>query len=383
MSRDRLQDPVLILVRSLDIGGAERQVTVLARTLAERGIPVLVGVFYAGGALEKDLEAAGVEVLQLGKRSRWDLLGPVLQLRRQVRARKIGTVLCFSPLANLASLGLLVGGRLARVVWGVRNSGGKFITHEFGSQVTRFSYWLEAKTSGFPDRVVSNSHAGRDGAISRGFPTEKIEVIPNGIVAEDWAFSPALRREMRTHWGVATEELVVGVVARFVPFKGHEDFLRGAVQVLKRFPRVRLLCAGTRSPVFRGELERLAEELNLGERLIWHLDPGSDLRAIYSGLDLLVSSSREGEGFSNVVTEALAADLPCVVTTSGDSPWIVGNQGVVVPTSAPEVLGREIGNFLAEGLPDRSLGRGRARVGSEFSVERLADRYLDLIGRLS
>lgn len=370
---------VLVLIRSLHIGGAERQVTFLARSLQERGVPVAVGVFYRGGELEADLEERGIEIVDLAKRSRWDLVGPIRALRREVDQRRIDYVISYGNLPNLLSSELLLRGSRAKVAWGVRTSGGRYVIGEFGSLAGSFSYWLESRLSGLPDVIISNSHAGRDAAIARGFPAEKMAVVPNGIAGERFAFDPEARREVREYWGFGEEHLVIGVVARFVPFKGHDDFLRASVEVLERFPRVRLVCAGTRSPEYQAQLRELAEELGIGERIFWHIDPGSRLKGVYSGLDLLVSASREGEGLSNVVLESLAADLPLVVTTSGDSPWVVGGCGVVVPTAAPEILGREICNFLEEGLPDRSLGRGSRRVASEFPVSALGERYLSIL----
>ena len=66
---------IVFLARSLDFGGAERQLVLLARGLHERGHRVEVVVFYAGGELEGELGRVGVPVHDLRKRGRWDLFG--------------------------------------------------------------------------------------------------------------------------------------------------------------------------------------------------------------------------------------------------------------------------------------------------------------------
>ncbi|MDL1890770.1 glycosyltransferase, partial [Nitrospirales bacterium NOB] len=71
---------VLFLTRALNVGGAERQLVVLARGLRKRGHEVAVAVFYPGGLLEAELKDVGIPILSLAKRGRWDLVGFVLRL---------------------------------------------------------------------------------------------------------------------------------------------------------------------------------------------------------------------------------------------------------------------------------------------------------------
>jgi glycosyltransferase involved in cell wall biosynthesis len=94
--------------------------------------------------------------------------------------------------------------------------------------------------------------------------------------------------------------------------------------------------------------------------------------AVYSALDLLVSASL-GEGFSNVIGEAMACAVPCVVTDVGDSAWLVGDAGRVVPAKDPEALAGAIAGLLSE---DRAaLGaRARARIVENFSEAALVAR---------
>ena len=65
---------VLFLIRSLQIGGSERQLIALAGGLRRLGHSVRIAVYYAGGALEADAAAQGIDLIDLRKKGRWELV---------------------------------------------------------------------------------------------------------------------------------------------------------------------------------------------------------------------------------------------------------------------------------------------------------------------
>ena len=108
------------------------------------------------------------------------------------------------------------------------------------------------------------------------------------------------------------------------------------------------------------------------------------MRAVYNSLDLLVSSSSYGEGFSNAIAEAMACGIPCVVSDVGDSAWIVGEIGIAIPPQSPEALADGIVTMInkAEFL-DGFLQRAcRQRIIENFGIERLVDNMRTAFERL-
>ena len=93
---------ILFLFRSLNYGGAERQVTLLSKGLRERGHDVVVAVFYPGGPLEKDLEDADVRIRHLHKRGRWEVFGFLVRLIRVLREERpdiLHSYICPRPIS--------------------------------------------------------------------------------------------------------------------------------------------------------------------------------------------------------------------------------------------------------------------------------------------
>ncbi|MCB0360469.1 MAG: glycosyltransferase, partial [Bdellovibrionales bacterium] len=128
------------------------------------------------------------------------------------------------------------------------------------------------------------------------------------------------------------------------------------------------------STVMRDSLEAEATRLGIGPRLLWLQSP-ADMVALYSALDVLVSSS-DSEGFSNVLTEAMACGVPCVATDVGDSAWILGDTGRIVPPQQTDALAEGIRDILATDPATRGK-RARQRIIDNFSIEKMVDATLE------
>jgi glycosyltransferase involved in cell wall biosynthesis len=105
-----------------------------------------------------------------------------------------------------------------------------------------------------------------------------------------------------------------------------------------------------------------------------------DMPSFLAGLNLLCVPSLYGEGFPNVLGEAMACGVPCVATDVGESRTIVADTGRIVPPGDPASLGDAMGELLALDPEDRSdLGRScRGRIQENYSLEKIAERYTEL-----
>lgn len=370
---------IVFLIRSLDVGGAERQMIGLAAGLHRAGWLVRVLTFYDGGTLTSDLVAQGVVVESLRKHGRWDVLGFGLRLVRQLRRHRPDIVHGYLVTPNVLSALLKPFAGRPRVVWGVRASNMEFGRYgRFSSILFAMSCWL----SRFADLIICNSAAGRDFHASRGYPRSRMVVVQNGIDSARFSPDRQAGQAIRAEWGVPEEGILVGIVARLDPMKDHVTFLHAAAQVATERHDVKFVCVGQGPAPYREMLERAANELGLGSRLIW-AGERTDLPAVYNALDLAVSSSSYGEGFPNVVAEAMATGVPCVVTEVGDSPFVVDDAGWVCPRSSPSDLAIAIRSALSSRAKLAEFGdRARHRVSTEFSEARRERATAEHLARL-
>ena len=361
---------VLFLVRSLRQGGAERQLVALAAGLHRRGWPVSVVCCYGGGVFQAELEKAGVPLIDLHKRGRWDVAGFMWRLLRTLRGSHAEIVHGYMTLGNMLALLAPAARPRTRVVWGVRST---IIDRTRRDWLSRLNFRMSSSAARLADRIIANSEAGAVHHASLGYPHARIEVIPNGIDTERFRFDAAARNRVRDEWNVAGNCTLVGLVGRIDPMKDHATFLQAAALLAARGERLRFVCVGGGNSSFARGIRALATQLGLDSRLVW-AGPRNDMAAVYSALDIAVSSSC-GEGFSNVIAEAMACGRPCVVTDVGDSARIVGDCGAVVETGDSPALAHAI-ERMANELEDpdeaaRLQAAARARIEESYSLDAL------------
>lgn len=208
-------------------------------------------------------------------------------------------------------------------------------------------------------------------------------VIPNGIDTERFHTDAEAGRQLRHAWGVEDDEILIGLVGRLDPMKDHPTFLHAAALLAQEVPAVRFVCVGSGSAAYQRELQALAAELDLADRVIW-AGPASDMRAVYGALQIATSASAYGEGFANVLGEAMACGVPCVTTDVGDSARIVADTGAVVPPRAPLALVSAWQELIAMGAAGRAIlgQRARARILATFSTTTLVSQHQILYERL-
>jgi glycosyltransferase involved in cell wall biosynthesis len=324
--------------------------------------------------LESGLTDAGVPLHILGKQSRWGVVGFLWRLARLVRSSCPAILHSYLGTANILAVLMKPFSPRMKVVWGVRAS-----NMELGHYgwLDRVLYWMECRLSRFADLIIVNSHAGREYAVAQGFPRKTMVMIPNGIDTQRFCQDGAARARVRGEWGVADQECVIGLVGRLDPMKGHQTFLQAAMLLARERSDVRFVCVGDGPSSYRETLRMLAEQRGLDKRILWV--PASDsMPAVYNALDLLTSSSTFGEGFSNVIGEAMACGTPCVVSDVGDASMIVGETGLVVPPRDPEALCKAWCEALAWTAEEcASRGRqARERIAQQFSVDRMVKATL-------
>ena len=377
---------VVHIISGLGQGGAE---TVLYRLLTAAGRLGTHTVISLGdeGVFGPRLRSAGIEVHVLGmKASPMAAPTALWRLHRLLKQLRPDVVQTWMYHADL------LGGMVARlsgiraVAWGIRNSGADL---RHGSRSARAVAWLCARLSRWVPGVII---ACADDAARRhrdwGYDGDRMMVIPNGYDMAAWRPDADARAELRKEWGVEPNARLIGSVARWNPLKDHATLLEAFARSLKHHPGLRCVLAGQDMDVANAELKALLQKHGIQQQVML-LGRRDDVPRVLNALDVYVLSSR-AEGFPNVVAEAMATGLPCVVTDVGDAARIVGDCGWVVPSRDAMALAGAI--EAAVSLPESEDGYrdyderarcGRERIEQLFSLDAMCRRYQAAWSRLA
>ncbi|WP_179215220.1 glycosyltransferase family 4 protein [Achromobacter xylosoxidans] len=374
---------VLHVITGLGQGGAE---SVLFRLATYPGADVehVVVSLTDEGIYGERLRATGVAVHALGMKRGRVSLGGFMALRSLIAAARPDAVQTWMYHADL------IGGLAARltgvrsIAWGIRNSGEHL---ERSSRSARLVLRACALLSGrVPKAIVCAAQKSAERHADKGYDRERMVVIANGYDLSRFAPNDEARQRVRAQWGLPQDVPAIGCVARWDPLKDHANLLRAVAALVRdgRDAGLRCVLIGRGMDTANAELAALIDRLGLRDRLVL-AGPSDDVPAAMNGLDLHVLSSC-AEGFPNVVAEAMACGVYCVVTDVGDAAYIVGNAGVVVPPEQSEALARGIEMALRE-VASRGRARageaGRARVLENFDLARMVQSYIAVWRRIS
>jgi glycosyltransferase involved in cell wall biosynthesis len=205
-------------------------------------------------------------------------------------------------------------------------------------------------------------------------------VIPNGYsVPAAEAVAAATRDEL----GLGEGAILVGSAGRFSPQKGYRGFVEAAAATARRFPQAHFLMFGRQVAWENDELAGWIREAGLADR--FHLlGERRNVHDWLAGLDVFALFSL-GEGFPNIVAEAMSVGVPCIVTAVGDAALLVDDTGIVIRPKDLAALTGGIERLIRAGEDERSrLGAaGRRRVEAFFSLSAVAERYANLYEELA
>jgi glycosyltransferase involved in cell wall biosynthesis len=376
---------VVILIGSFNRGGSERQAYLLVRQLRERfGLNAEVWALCWDAEYRKEFEAAGVPTRVLGFRPplwpcdccgiaspRWMRVlrwaGRVWRVSRLLRQARVDILLPYTTWPNVVA-GLayrLAGVRLC--IWGERSAGWERIHTPEALAVKQYGHFVANSTAGV-EFLVSEMRVAR----------EKISLVPNGIE------EPKRRHDIdwRERLGLAPGQLLVTKVANLSKFKDHATLLKAWKIVQDSWgggDKPVLALAGANADQFNA-LHSFAREAGLlgSVRFLGSIE---DVPGLLAQSDLTAFSSRM-EGMPNAVLECMAAGKAIVAT---DLPGVRDALGPNAPESIvasgdAEAYAHRLLDMLSDTAKRDAQGTAnQARIRSEFSVERMAERYVGII----
>jgi len=367
---------IVFLITDLDTGGAEIMLLRLLSYLDRGKFDPTVICLSRDGPLGEKIRSLNIPVVSL----RINPANPdplawfqLLKYLRQVRPVLLHTWMYHSDFfGGLAGFLLKIP-----VVWAIHNS---TTNSQFTRKRTLLIIHLCALISRWiPVKIVSCSEKACTIHEDLGYAAEKFVIIPNGFDLGDYRSDPVAGVNLRAELNIEPADPLIGMVARYNPQKDHANFVQAARIYHQAFPQTHFVLCGEGLTWDNAAIVAEIEAAGLRDR--FHLlGRRDDMPSVFSALTLHTLSSAYGEAFPNVLGEAMACSVPCVATDVGDSSFLIGDTGMVIPPRDPQALAAAWERLMNLSQEERlALGeRARQRVQQLFSIVQIAQRYQDL-----
>ena len=362
---------VLHLVTSLEVGGAQHGMLLALPRFDSDQYEHIVCSIMDRMQMASQFREAGVEVRSLGLSRKTDI-GVVLRLRallKEIRPDVLHTYLLHGNILGRL-IGRLVG---VPVIIGSERTIGQ--ARKWGRLATRL-------TNPLTDAVEVNSEIGGR-AIERdlGVPSEKIELVRSGLDLS--VFSSASRRdELRSEFGVTSDQHLIVYMGRLRTVKGVEFGIRAFATALEQLPNIRMVLTGEGDQ--RNFLSSLVSKLGISEQVEF-LGVRNDVPELLGAADSVLMPSLT-EGFPRTAIEAMAAGKPVIATNVGGTPEAIidGETGILVPARDSDALASAIVRLVGDSDLQARLGAaGRERAAQNYSVDKYVSRLDEMYRRYS
>ncbi|HVW02665.1 MAG TPA: glycosyltransferase [Planctomycetaceae bacterium] len=356
---------ILFVIPTLDRSGAEKQMTLLATRLPAADFQPEVVALTRGGPYADDLARHGIPLTVLNKRLKFDPVA-LLRLRKLIRTRRPDVVHTWLFAANAYGRLAAGGRRRPRIIVSER-----CVDTWKAAWQHRVDRWLAARA----DRLVGNSQSVGDFYRDRGFPAERIRVIPNGIALP--ALDASARARVRGQLGIPDNAPVAIYVGRLARQKRVDDLIWSAELVRCIHADFRFLIVGDGPE--RPALQRYVRNLQ-AEHSVLFLGHSSEVAETLQAADQFWLAS-DFEGQSNSLMEAMSSALPVVASDIPPNRELVDETrtGLLTAVGDRAAFAQAALSLFADSDVARRMGQaGRERMSHEFSVEAMVARYADL-----
>jgi glycosyltransferase involved in cell wall biosynthesis len=365
---------IIIVITGLNSGGAEAMLVKLLGQIDKTKFNLEVISLTTRGDKGGTISDLGIPVFEMNFDKSLSSIFKIFYLINHIKKKNPDIVHTWMYHSDL------IGGLCAylagvkRIVWGIRQS-------NLSGDYSRLSTILVVKICSFlshyiPTSILVCSHNARKVHEGLGYDSKRMLVIQNGFDLNIFKKNEYYFKLFRQENGIRNDATVIGMIARFDPQKNHIGFIQVISAVVREINNILFVFVGEgvdyNNTILMNEINRFHlkdKVLLLGKR--------SDINYILNGLDVLVLPSLFGEGFPNVIGEAMACEVPCLATNLGDCFEILGNENFIAdPADMTNFYQKLISLCLLDKDEKINLGKSlRQRIVDNYEISYITRLY--------
>lgn len=349
---------VVLAIRSLEIGGAERQFIELVKNLDLSNFELCIISNYKGSL---DNEISDFNHILMYKKGLWDMKY-FFRLILFIKKFKPDIVYCFMPDMNITmSIAKIIGIFKFKLIWGQFGSEPDF--KDYSSMMKKI-YQIQKRIEFTVNGVLSDGTQGLEFYKKMGYRLKEWEVIYSGTDINRFKRNENDRIAFRQKFGLSSDSIAIGICSRLDPMKGYYTFAEAANNIMRQFQNVYFFSIGYGDDSIKENcIKILGYNAN---KFIW-LGKISQPEKYLSGWDIYCSTSLYGEGFSNSIIEAMSCSLPVVATKVGEAEHQVGISELVIEPGNARILEKTLISLIVNDKIKELGIQSRIRVEENFS----------------
>lgn len=356
---------VCLIIPTLDQGGAEKQISLLARGLDRNEFETIVIVLTRTGPLERELLESGIAVHHIHKRAKLDPFA-WLRLRKLLKQLKPDIVHTWLFAANAYGRTAALSTKVPMILGSERS---------VDPWKNAFQFWIDRLLAKRTHGLTANSQGTIDFYQEHGLDSKLFHLIPNGI--EPIKSSSLTRAQACDRMGVAVEKRIILSIGRLWAQKGYKDLLWAAE--LLRVMREDICYVIMGDGPDRERLELFRDNIR-GATQIFFLGHRADARELLPHCDILWNGSLY-EGQSNVILEAMQSGVAVVASDIPGNRELIEHDrtGMLYPLGNVDDLTRFTNQLLKdEPRRKRITSNAQDHVQQQHSVDQMIARHANL-----
>lgn len=362
------------LITGLGSGGAEAMLYKVLKYRSENYNIKVISMTDLGFYGER-IKSMGIKVITLDMNHKYKVL--YFPFKLYYNLIKTDTLQTWLYHANFIGTIFGVFTNTDKIIWGVRQTDYSFENNSrSAATLSRLSKYI----SFIPTYILSNSDEVTKVHQELGYLKSRFITINNGFELDNYYFDEENRRMYRKEFNILENELLFINVARFDIQKDHNTLFKSLELLIKRykFTNFKILLVGRDINKDNLKLINYIKESELTDYVILE-EQRSDVNKILSAADIFLLSSL-GEGFPNVIGEAMATSLICLATDVGDCRVILGDTGFIVSKKDPDQFSKKLYDIINMRPEEKELLKlkTRERVVDNYNIEDIVDKYEEL-----
>ena len=369
----------LHIITALNVGGAETALYNILHGGLSKKFDTCVVSLCDIGVIGLKIRSLGVPDITLNMNSGMFSIFNLTRLIKIVRVFQPDIVQGWMYHGNFAAIfSSVLASKKTKLVWNIRHS---LSDIAYEKRMTRIMIKLNQVLSFRVDKILYNSFASKAQHENFGFFSKKGTVIPNGINLDKFYFSNDICKRVRSDLVIPNDAKVIGHVARLHPMKDHQLFFSVAIKLALKHPKIHFIVCGRGVPS-SSLVKTIPDEVSNRFHI---LDESDEIHSLMNAMNIFCLSSAWGEGFPNVLGEAMSVGIPCVSTNVGDSKLVIGDTGKIVKPCDEDAFFASIETLLENSLKDfYNLGvNARKRIEDNYSLNKIVQLYAKLYNEIA